>query len=313
MKASEPSISIVMGTYNRGHLVGRAIDQVLAQTMEDLELLVVDDGSTDDTETVVATRRDSRLRYVRRPNGGISLARNSGAQLATGRYLVFLDDDDEPCRHWLEALLAAADTPGTAIASCGAEWIVDDDPKRVIRTQLPRPLGPAYLVGSADEVRALFLAGTFAVRRQLFADVGGFAPGLASSHSTELAYRLVPAALEAGERIVAVDDVLIRIRAYERDRRQRSPRKLHAGAAYLLDTHRQQLALDPRSAARYASIAGVAALSMGDVDEGRRRIREALSHRPYDWRNRLRLLATYVAPLRRWRWGVGSDAVGAET
>ena len=88
-----PAVSVIIPTYNRAPLIPQAIDSVLQQTFADFEIIVVDDGSTDDTESVVKTYGD-RVRYVRTPNGGIGHARNVGMKHARGRYFTFLDSDD---------------------------------------------------------------------------------------------------------------------------------------------------------------------------------------------------------------------------
>jgi len=102
---SDPAVSVIVPTYQRGHLIGRALRSVLTQGMSDLEVIVVDDGSTDDTARVVAdmAATDARLRFVTRPgNRGAGAARNVGLQMARGRYVAFQDSDDE----WLAGKLA---------------------------------------------------------------------------------------------------------------------------------------------------------------------------------------------------------------
>ena len=88
-----PTVSVIIPTFNRAHLVGQAIDSVLQQTYTDYEVLVVDDGSTDGTGAVVEAYGD-RVRCVRTANGGIGRARNIGAHHARGDLLTFLDSDD---------------------------------------------------------------------------------------------------------------------------------------------------------------------------------------------------------------------------
>jgi glycosyltransferase involved in cell wall biosynthesis len=96
MAADPPLVSVVLTTYNRSELVLPAIDSVLRQTLGDFELIVVDDCSTDDTAEVVGRVDDPRLSLVRHEtNLGLAEARNSGISRARGRYLCFLDDDDE--------------------------------------------------------------------------------------------------------------------------------------------------------------------------------------------------------------------------
>ncbi|GGB38096.1 hypothetical protein GCM10011492_31010 [Flexivirga endophytica] len=93
-------VSVVVPVYNPGGFLNRAIDSVLAQTMDDLECVVVDDGSSDDLAWV-AEHADRRLRYLRQENHGVSIARNVGVLNARGRIIAFLDQDDE----WLPAKL----------------------------------------------------------------------------------------------------------------------------------------------------------------------------------------------------------------
>lgn len=86
--------SVIIPTYNRAHLIGKAIESVLGQTYPHWELIVVDDGSTDNTREVVAGYDDGRIRYYYKKNEERSIARNYGIDRAEGLYIGFLDDDD---------------------------------------------------------------------------------------------------------------------------------------------------------------------------------------------------------------------------
>ena len=98
-----PPVSVVLTTFNRSALLPRSIASVLAQTHRDFELIVVDDGSTDDTQEVLARIDDLRMRVVRHErNLGVSGARNTGVAATTGTFVCFHDDDDE----WLPDKLA---------------------------------------------------------------------------------------------------------------------------------------------------------------------------------------------------------------
>lgn len=87
-------VSVIIPTYNYGTFIREAIESVQRQTLEDIEIIVVDDGSTDDTPAVLASISDPRLRVWRAPNGGRSVARNIGLEMARGDFIAFLDADD---------------------------------------------------------------------------------------------------------------------------------------------------------------------------------------------------------------------------
>jgi len=89
-----PNVSVVIPTYNRSNLVREAIESVLRQSYTDVEVLVVDDGSTDDTHSIVQQIPDSRIKYYYKENGGPSSARNLGLFKSKGLYISFMDSDD---------------------------------------------------------------------------------------------------------------------------------------------------------------------------------------------------------------------------
>ena len=102
---SLPVISIIIPTYNRSHIVERAVNSVIHQTFEFFEIVVVDDCSTDNTEQVIKeiSQTDTRVKYVRtEKNVGGAAARNRGVSASQGKYIAFLDDDDEALPEWLE-------------------------------------------------------------------------------------------------------------------------------------------------------------------------------------------------------------------
>lgn len=92
--STTPFFSIIIPTYNRANILPRAIQSVLDQEFTDWELIIVDDGSVDDTKTVIASFLDKRIRYYWQENRELNGARNTGIRLAKGQYLAFLDDDD---------------------------------------------------------------------------------------------------------------------------------------------------------------------------------------------------------------------------
>jgi glycosyltransferase involved in cell wall biosynthesis len=107
------TVSVIITTYNYGGFVQEAIESVLSQTVGDLQILVVDDGSTDDTPDVLARIRDPRLEIVRTPNQGMSASRNEGLSRVRGDFIAFLDADDRwtprKLEYQLQVMSAEAD------------------------------------------------------------------------------------------------------------------------------------------------------------------------------------------------------------
>ena len=87
--SNQPLVSVVIPTYNRAHLLKDAIQSVLVQTFTDFEIIIVDDGSTDDTRELINSFDDPRIRYVKQENAGVSAARNRAMELATGELIAF--------------------------------------------------------------------------------------------------------------------------------------------------------------------------------------------------------------------------------
>jgi len=115
-----PLVSVVLPTFNRAATIERAVRSVLAQTFDDLELIVVDDGSTDDTAERIAAFEDVRLRYVKlEKNGGAAAARNVGIGEARGKWVAFQDSDDEWLSEKLEMQMKRLAETGYSACYCG--------------------------------------------------------------------------------------------------------------------------------------------------------------------------------------------------
>lgn len=287
-----PRISVIIPTYNRADLLPRAIESVLSQSFTDFELIVVDDGSDIPAEDAVAIR-DSRLRWVRRTNGGLSAARNTGMEHARADLVTFLDDDDDALPGWLEALAGAAERPRCGIVCCGALWI--NDPARKDRTLLPQDMGPLF-----DNQRGVFQAGAYAVKRELLQEAGGYALGAVRSQNTELALRLVPLCLSRGMTIECIDEPLVRFNRH-------APligycKGKMVGARYILEHHQDRLRRHPSTWASYHAIVGVNSARLGIFRDARRSFVDAIRAHPWEYRNYARLLAAALAPIGRRVW-----------
>jgi GT2 family glycosyltransferase len=198
-----PRVSVVLPTYNRATLVGRAIRSALAQTVADLELIVVDDGSADRTEAVLREVRDPRLRVLRLPgNRGVSRARNAGIDLARAPWVAFLDSDDE----WRPAMLERQLARAAADPAIGAVYCRYHRHDHVTG----RRATPALPLHEGDVLDRLlegwrFVTSVAMVRRQALLDAGGFAPDLDAQEDYDMWLRLAA----RGLRFAAVAEALV--------------------------------------------------------------------------------------------------------
>lgn len=110
----KPLVSVVIPTYNRCAIVADAVDSALAQTYAQLQVVVVDDGSTDATCELLAKKYGSRIVLVSKPNGGVSTARNMGIDAAAGEYIAYLDSDDLWDEHKVERMMELMPARGAA-------------------------------------------------------------------------------------------------------------------------------------------------------------------------------------------------------
>ncbi len=114
-------ISVIIPTYNREKTIMRAISSVLNQTYSDIECIVVDDGSTDDTRKIINAVSDPRLKYIYQENSGANAARNRGIHEARGEYIAFQDSDDEWMPLKLESQLRYLQEEDVDICICKGE------------------------------------------------------------------------------------------------------------------------------------------------------------------------------------------------
>lgn len=142
MTQSEVLISVVIPAYNYAHLLPRALDSVLGQMTDDVELIVVDDGSRDNTAEVLAdyAARHPQLRVIRQANAGAAAARNHGIREARGRYALLLDADDELLPEALATLRAVVNAQPQVGMVLGAQLSVYPDGRERLRLPTPVPV-----------------------------------------------------------------------------------------------------------------------------------------------------------------------------
>jgi glycosyltransferase involved in cell wall biosynthesis len=207
-----PTISIIIPCYNAAETLAATLDSALAQTFRHFELLIINDGSSDDSEKIAEeySRRDKRVQVHSTPNQGVSAARNTGVALSSGQYIAFLDADDfwSPNKLALHLDLMEKDN------SIGVSFS-----KIRFLTQTGEP-SSTYSNGPFQEVQPAHLlyenpictSSNITVRREVFADVGGFNESMSFAEDQEWLFRVL---LRSNWKIKGLSQALVQYRASE--------------------------------------------------------------------------------------------------
>ena len=118
-------VSVIIPVYNVEKYLEKCLDSVLSQTFKNLEIILVDDGSTDGSSKIIDTYslKDSRIKVIHKENGGVSSARNKGLEVATGEYVCFIDSDDIIEENFIEELFNELISSNSDISMCPIRWI----------------------------------------------------------------------------------------------------------------------------------------------------------------------------------------------
>jgi hypothetical protein len=235
-----PLVSVVIPTKDRPHLLREAVDSALAQTEEDLEVVVVDDGS----RTPVTVPADRRVRLVRHGEGrGNAAARNTGLAEARGRWLTCLDDDDVLTPRHLEVAFAAlaASTLPPPVAALAAVAVIGPD-GRTVEERLPPtlPRGSHFSLEPRPPGRSYNTKQTLVVETEVLRGIGGWDPSFRSRTVTELFLRLNPVCSLQG-----VDTVTYHLRDHPGWRVSRDPDLRQASFDQLVAKHRSLFRAHP--------------------------------------------------------------------
>jgi glycosyltransferase involved in cell wall biosynthesis len=203
LRESSVELTVIIPTFNRRQLVERAVRSVLAQTRSIEDIIVVDDGSTDGTGDALAAAFDDRIRYVWQANRGVAAARNHGLRLARGRYIAFLDSDDEwtPEKtdrqvRWLEA------HPDFGLVLCDVIRQYGDRPEHFRRRELLPEDGDIF---KWVLLEPSFVPASAMIRREVYEDVGGFDESLPTAEDLDYHLRIA-----ARWQIGIVEEALVR-------------------------------------------------------------------------------------------------------
>jgi glycosyltransferase involved in cell wall biosynthesis len=273
--ASDPLISVVVPSYNRASLIGRTLASVLSQTLPRFELIIVDDGSTDDTLAVLAEFQDPRIAiYQQRRNAGAPAARNAGVAMARSPLVAFQDSDDE----WQPELLA---THVAALAQADVSFCQLEQRYGEVRSLYPPPGWRLERDAYAQLLATSHISTqTLAMTKAIFERVGGFDPAMPRFQDWDLVLRLA----QAGARLHYIDQPLA-IAHDSPDSLTRSVEKGIIGRRRMIEKHGLALAAQPQVLARHHHVMGSQLRKLGRFDEAMAQFAAALRLAPGQWRS----------------------------
>ncbi|GAA5026470.1 glycosyl transferase [Marivirga lumbricoides] len=250
-------ISIIIPTYNRAHLISRAVDSVVNQTFKKWELIIVDDGSTDNTKEIIQPfLSDNRIKLIEKENTGAAHSRNIGVEKSNFEWLTFLDSDDEAKDNWLFEVTQLIQRTDAQLISCGCEKY--NHHGELVEKKLPNKNTNLF-----GEVRyKMTNGGVFFLRKEDFLKIGGFDKDLKSGQHTELSFRLIPLLQKRNASIIALEDCLIKVHMHKGERIRTNPKMKYEGAFYSLTKHKAFFSERPKAKAKYEAIVGVNAFKL---------------------------------------------------
>ena len=231
MKEERPLISVIIPVYNGEAFLAEAIQSVLNQNFLPIEIVVVDDGSTDNTKQIALGFGDQII-YTKKENGGVASARNRGIELAKGDFIAFIDADDLWLLNKTETQISILENPGIEIVIGFTQMMALD--KDVQRMQLnPEPM-------------LIYQLGSTMIRKSVFEIIGNFDETMILSEDTDWFFR----AMEAGISIELHKDVVQYYRIHQANLTADKKKNIF----FLLKAHKKSL--DRRRAAGKGSIKG---------------------------------------------------------
>jgi len=288
---NRPFFSIIIPTYNNAHLINHTIDSVLDQTYKNYEIIIVDDGSNDDTETIVANKINlfEAINYFRKENGGVSSARNLGVKNSKGKYLIFLDSDDVLVKESLQDFYSIA--IGDVYDIIFSDVLkINKKNKTQLRINATDPYG-------ISKGKGLYLAGAFCIKKTFFNKINGYDENIKYGENTELKFRIDA---ENPQRSYTKK---ISIIYNDRDSGQSKNliNKIHSND-YILEKHKQYFIKYPKVKQFYFQNTAIAQIRLRLYSDSKKNIINAWLSYPKNYKTFIRMILIHLPLLARKIW-----------
>lgn len=272
-----PKVSVIIPTYNRADFLKKAVQSVLHQTYQDYEILVRDDGSTDNTQQVISNFKDSRIRYTRNmTNIGVIQNRNNAVNNSKGKYIAFLDDDDEWLPEKLEKQMSIIEaSPAKLGGVYSGAYSIDTKLGKIVKLSVPEYRG--YILKHLLK-NNFIMTSTLVLKKKCFEKVGLFDPEFKSASDFDMWIRVA----EKFE-FDYVLSALVNYNVHENRISSNYIRRI-CGLKRLTAKHRKLFAENKKALTNQLLNLGVAYCYGGKTKEGRKTFTKALKLDPFDVR-----------------------------
>ncbi len=269
VKIMDNIISVIVPTYNRAHSLPNTILSVLNQAAENWELIIVDDGSNDSTESIIAEYLvDNRVKYFLQENLGVAAARNKGVELSIGSYLIFLDSDDLFLPGLISRLNEIKFSSYDLIC-----WHVTKKVDGKSSVWKPQKLEKLY-----NNITATFLAGSICYKKEVFLESGGYDTQMSFGENYELGIRI--GNLE-NLKIKILNECFLFYCIQTKSRTSDSSYNKLRSNKYLLSKHKEKYEKDPYSHSRLKYQIGYLNEKLGKQQKALKLYSEAWKIRPW--------------------------------
>lgn len=285
-----PAISIITPTFNRASFLKRMIKSVLRQSFQQWELIILDDGSTDNTEEVVRSFNDLRISYLYFKHSGAGDKRNEGVRRAKSDYITFLDSDDEAMPDWLEKIQLKI-LENYSLISCGYARVQANKAENVV---LPQKMGDI-------DIRINFKSGTLCFHKKVLQGIGGFDSNLASGLNTDLILKISPFILDNNLQYTFINEALVRVYEHSKNRIRNDNQAVLSGTLALLEKHKLWFRRNPEKYKDYLGVLGVGFAREGDFKKSRNFFIKAFKIKP-DFVSGLKIILSSIPYLRLKIW-----------
>lgn len=293
--------SVIIPVHNRAEVIGRAVSSVLAQTFASFEVIVVDDGSTDESVAAARAVADSRVRILRQGEAGLDIARYAGTTKARGAWIAFLNPDDEVRSDWLSRLGKLIDANGAALVSCGGhERYLDASTTEIV----PQRVGFPGMSGVVS-----IRSGAFVVERRYLQSLNYWSDPRTRGSFSQLAVHLINEVLADSGTIVSTPEPLVTWNEPSLEDQYSGDELRLRLAMQAIDALAQTPIPDGDLLCRYATIGGVAASRLRQHRLARHLFRVALRSTPEHRKLWARYFASCVPFIARRVWQPSAELI----